>query len=71
MLTYAGDSNLTWRPKGGDSTQDVRESLDTNYQGAYHSTRLHFIGEGTPRMGHYGGFTLKKKIRDSRTDEAP
>jgi hypothetical protein len=70
-LTYAGGSNLTWRPRGGDSTQEVRESLYTNHQGAYHSTSLHFIGEGTPRMDRYGDFTLKKKIRDSRTDDTP
>jgi hypothetical protein len=25
----------------------------------------------TQRMGRYDGFTLKKKIRDSRTDETP
>ena len=27
--------------------------------------------QDTESMGRYDGFTLKKKIRDSRTDEAP
>jgi hypothetical protein len=39
---------------------------------AFSKIALHRIGEKkTQRMTHYDGFTLKKKIRDSRTDEAP
>jgi len=39
---------------------------------AFSKIALHRIGKTkTQRMGRYDGFTLKKKIRDSRTDEAP
>jgi len=42
-----------------DDTNSVEESL--------HWTELR--EEDTEGMGRYDGFTLKKKIRDSRTDE--
>ncbi len=34
-------------------------------------TAQNWEDEDTESMGRYDGFTLKKKIRDSRTDEAP
>jgi hypothetical protein len=40
---------------------------------AFSKIALHRIGEKRTQrpIGRYDGFTLKKKIRDSRTDETP
>ena len=72
------DSVLIWRPRDCDSTQGLRESLlkvpisITNVRSIQQDFVAQNWGEEKQRrMGHYDGFTLKKKMRDSRTDEAP
>jgi len=61
-----------WRPRDSDRTQDVSPYI--NHHCAQHSEDCvaQNWGEDKQRwMGRYDGCTLKKKIRDSRTDETP
>ena len=58
---------LIWRPRGSNSTQDVRESPCSNHQGAQHSTGIELYRTG--REGHRGRVAVVGDHTDPTIEE--